>query len=471
MDRKQIRLNAFDMNCVGHIQHGLWSHPRDGSTAYNTIGYWQDLARTAERGLFDGIFLADIVGVYDVYKDSAAPSIIDAVQIPVNDPLLLVPAMAAVTRHVGFGVTCNLTYEQPYLLARRMSTLDHLTNGRIGWNIVTGYLDSAARGMGRAAQPDHDDRYDVADEYLELVYKLWEDSWEDDAVLRDKTNRVFARPEKIHRIRHHGRHYRLDAIHLSEPSPQRTPVLYQAGASTRGRRFAATHAECIFVNAPNKPLVASIVADIRARAAAQGRDPSDILMFAGRTVVVGRTRAEADAKFREYQAHASAEGGLAHFSSSIGVDLSRYELDEPIRHDKNNANNSALEAITSRSKEPWTVRRIIAEMGLGGRQKAFVGSAEEVADDLIGWVEETGIDGFNLSRTVTPECLDDFVDLVVPILQERGVYKRAYAEGTLREKLFGAGRARLCASHPAARQRPRAHGAVSGALAEAEHYV
>ena len=155
---KEIRLNAFDMNCVGHIQHGMWTHPRDRSTAYNTIEYWQDLARLAERGKFDGIFLADIVGVYDVYRGGPAPSIVDAVQIPVNDPMMVVPIMAAVTEHIGFGVTANLTYEPPYLFARRMSTLDHLTRGRVGWNIVTGYLDSAARGMGLAAQPDHDGR-------------------------------------------------------------------------------------------------------------------------------------------------------------------------------------------------------------------------------------------------------------------------------------------------------------------------
>src|SRR5215469_11318667 len=226
---KEIRLNAFDMNCVGHIQHGMWTHPRDRSTEYNTIRYWQDLARLAERGKFDGIFLADIVGVYDVYRGGPAPSIVDAVQIPVNDPMMVVPVMAAVTEHIGFGVTANLTYEPPYLFARRMSTLDHLTGGRVGWNIVTGYLDSAARGMGLAAQPDHDGRYDAADEYMSVVYQLWEASWEDGAVQRDKKNRIFADPAKIHRVRHHGPRYQVDAIHLTEPSLQRTPVLYQAG--------------------------------------------------------------------------------------------------------------------------------------------------------------------------------------------------------------------------------------------------
>jgi FMN-dependent oxidoreductase (nitrilotriacetate monooxygenase family) len=448
---RQIRLNAFDMNCVGHIQHGMWSHPRDRSTEYNTLGYWQDLAQTAERGLFDGIFLADITGVYDVYKDSPAPSIVNSVQLPVNDPMLLVSAMAAVTKHIGFGVTSNLTYEPPYLFARRASTLDHLTGGRFGWNIVTGYLDSAARGMGLAAQAEHDSRYDVADEYMDVVYKLWEASWEDDAVLRDRANRVFADPAKIHRVRHFGRHYQLDAIHLSEPSPQRTPVLYQAGSSTRGREFAARHAECVFVNGPDKTSIRLLVNDIRSRAAAHGRDPGDIAIFLGRTAVVGRWRREAEEKYRDYHRHTSIEGALAHFSSTTGIDLSRYELDEPIRHEKNNAANSAVESITTLSREPWTLRRIIGQMGLGGRTAPIIGSAEEVADELIGWVEDTGIDGFNLSRIVTPETLDDFVNLVVPILQSRGVYKREYATGTLREKLFG--HARLADTHPGAAHR------------------
>jgi FMN-dependent oxidoreductase (nitrilotriacetate monooxygenase family) len=371
------------------------------------------------------------------------------VQIPVKDPMMVVPIMAAVTKHIGFGVTANLTYEPPYLFARRMSTLDHLTCGRIGWNIVTGYLDSAARGMGLAVQPDHDGRYDAADEYMSVVYKLWEASWEDGAVLRDKSNRIFADPTKIHRVRHHGRHYQIDAIHLAEPSPQPTPVLYQAGSSARGREFAVTHAECVFEFGADKRITRDIVADIRARAAAHGRDPRDILIFYNRAAVVGRTRREAEARYREYHEHASIEGALAHLSSSTGIDFSRYEPDEPIRHVKNDAINSAVETLTTRSAEPWTLRRNIGWMGLGSRNPAIVGSAEEVADDLIAWVEETDIDGFNLSRIVTPESLEDFVDLVIPIiLQERGVYKHDYLPGTLREKLF---QSRLLPpSHPAA---------------------
>jgi FMN-dependent oxidoreductase (nitrilotriacetate monooxygenase family) len=452
--RRQMRLNAFDMNCVGHIQHGMWRHPRDQSVRYTDIKYWMELARTLERGLFDGIFLADILGVYDVYRDGPETAIREGAQIPVNDPVLLVPAMAAVTEHLGFGVTCNLTYEPPYTFARRMSTLDHLTKGRIGWNIVTGYLDSAARGMGGERMFAHDDRYDMADEYMEVVYRLWEGSWEDGAVRRDKAGGVYADPAKLHRVSYEGRRYKVDALHLSEPSPQRTPVLYQAGASTRGRQFAAKHAECIFLAELSTGSLAAAIADIRAQAAARGRDPREVLMFQHAAVVVGRTEKEARDKVEDYRRHSSVEGALAHFSASLGIDLGKYGLDEPIRHVKTDANNSFMESITTRSVESvWTRRRIMDQVILGSRWKPIVGSAEQVADALAGLMETTDVDGFNLSRTVMPECVVDFVDLVVPVLQDRGLFKTGYAAGPLREKLYGTGRSRLPPSHPAAAAR------------------
>jgi len=448
-EKREIRLNAFDMNCVGHIQHGLWRHPRDRSAAYTDLDYWMGLARTLERGLFDGIFLADILGVYDVYRGGAEPAIREAAQLPVNDPVMLVPAMAAVTRHLGFGVTCNLTYDPPFTFARRMSTLDHLTKGRIGWNIVTGYLDSAARAMGDARMIGHDDRYDLADEYMEIVYRLWEASWEDGAVLRDKAG-PYADPAKLHRVRYEGKRYKVDALHLSEPSPQRTPVLYQAGTSTRGRQFAARHAECVFLAELSPANLAATVADIRAQTAAVGRDPHDVKMFQIATVVVGRTEQEARDKLEDYRRCASVEGALLHLSASMGVDLSKYEMDEPIRYEKNDANNSFMDALTKRAVDTaWTRRRIIDQVVLGSRWQPIVGSAAQVADAMQALVAQCDIDGFNLSRTVMPECVEDFVDLVVPELQARGVYKTAYAEGTLREKLYGAGRAYLPVAHPA----------------------
>ncbi|MGH7097238.1 MAG: LLM class flavin-dependent oxidoreductase [Stellaceae bacterium] len=452
---KEIRLNAFAMNCVAHQSPGLWTHPRDRALDYNTLGYWIDLAHLLERGKFDALFLADVLGIYDVYRGSPDAAIQEAVQVPVGDPLLLVPAMAAVTRNLGFGVTCAVSYEHPYMLARRFSTLDHLTQGRIGWNIVTGYLNSAARATGMARQPEHDTRYDIAEEYLEIVYKLWEGSWEEGAVLRDRAGRIFARPDKVHRIRHDGAYFQLEAIHLCEPSPQRTPLLYQAGASARGRQFAATHAECVFINGPSKQVVAPIVADLRRRAAAAGRDPAELLIFTMMTVITAATTDAARARIDEYRAYASEGGALVLMSGWTGVDFSACGLDEPIRHGRHDAQTSALDAFTIADPDRvWTVREIARHAAIGGRGPVVAGAPEEVADELIAWVEETDVDGFNLAYAVTPESFANFVDLIVPELQRRGRYKRDYAAGTLREKLYGAGRARLGADHPAARFRP-----------------
>ncbi len=449
MARKQILLNAFNMNCVGHINHGLWTHPRDRSAEYNTLEYWTEQARTLERGLFDGLFIADIVGVYDVYRGNVDVTLQESIQLPVNDPLLLVPAMAAATHHLGFGVTVNLTYEQPYLLARRFSTLDHLTRGRIGWNIVTGYLDSAARAMGLHGQFPHDERYDRADEYLEVLYKLWEGSWHDDSVRRDKVARVFADPTKVRPVVHHGRYYDVEGYHLAEPSPQRTPVLFQAGSSGRGQHFAARHAECVFISPLSKEAARQTVTALREQLVAAGRRPDDIKIFAGAAVVTGRTQAEARDKHAEYRDYASREAGLAHFAASTGVDFARYGLDEPVDYGGGNAIESATRTA---AQHGWTRRKLLDLFELGGRYPAIVGDPSQVADTLASWVDETGIDGFNLSRTVVPESYDDFVDLVVPALQDRGVYKTAYAHGSLRQKLFADGD-RLPARHAGATYR------------------
>ncbi|CAN7309953.1 LLM class flavin-dependent oxidoreductase [Variovorax sp. LjRoot178] len=433
--KKEILLNAFNMNCVGHINHGLWTHPRDRSTEYNTLEHWTGIARTLERGLFDGLFIADIVGVYDVYQRNVDVTLRESIQLPVNDPLLLVSAMAAATQHLGFGVTVNLSYEQPYLLARRFSTLDHLTRGRIGWNIVTGYLDSAARAMGLSQQIAHDERYDRADEYLELLYKLWEGSWEKGAVQRDKAARVYADPAKVHKVHHQGRYYQVDGYHLAEPSPQRTPVLFQAGSSGRGQRFAGRHAECVFISPPNKASARKSVDSLREQLMRSGRRADDVKVFVGTAVVTGRTEKEAREKYEDYKRYASREAGLAHFAASTGVDYARYDLDEPIAYGQTNAIESAARTA---EQHGWTRRQLLELFELGGRYPAIVGDAAQVADELQSWIEETGVDGFNLSRTVVPESYEDFVDLVVPELQQRGVYKTAYAQGSLRRKLFGA---------------------------------
>jgi FMN-dependent oxidoreductase (nitrilotriacetate monooxygenase family) len=443
---RQIRLNAFDMATPGHIQQGLWTHPRDRSADYTKLSHWTDLARLLERGLFDGLFLADVLGVYDVYGGSPDAALRGAVQVPLLDPMLLVPAMAAATRHLGFGITCNTAYEPPYLFARRMSTLDHLTEGRIGWNVVTGYLDSAARAAGYAGQMRHDDRYDFAEDYMSAVYALWEGSWGEGAVLRDTAGRIYTDPGKIRRINHAGKQFAINAIHLCEPSPQRTPVIYQAGASDRGRQFAAHHAECVFVNGSKPSVVAALVADLRARAA-----PRNICVFVGATIVTGRTEKEARDLLADYASHADQEATLAHASASLGIDLSRFGMDEPIGTDASHSQaiRSNIETMAKIAGLAWTKRMLLKQSVLGSRQPPIVGTPDQVADALQAWVSEADIDGFNLSRTVMPECLQDFVDLIVPVLQARGVYKTAYTPGALREKLIGAGRL-LAPPHPAA---------------------
>jgi FMN-dependent oxidoreductase (nitrilotriacetate monooxygenase family) len=444
---KTIHLNAFDMACIGHIQHGMWTHPRDRSTEYTNIAYWMELARTLDEGGFDALFLADVLGVYDVLGASADAAIRNAVQVPLIDPVPLIPAMAAVTQRLGFGVTCNLAYEQPFAFARRMSTLDHLTGGRVGWNIVTGYLDSAARAAGYSMIMAHDDRYDLAEEFMDAAYALWEGSWADDAVIADRAAGIYADPARIRAVHHAGRQYRLDAMHLCAPSPQRTPVLYQAGASERGRAFAAKHAECVFTN-PSTPLnVARIVADLRARAA-----PRSIKVYLGASVIVGRTQAEAEAKFEDYRRHASIRGAMAHAAASLGIDFDRFAPDEPVRAPDNAVGiKSNVDAITKTIGEDWSVRDLERHMILGARQKPIVGDPQQVVDALMVWVEQADVDGFNLARTVVPDCLTDFAELVVPVLRERGLLPDA-GGGTYRNRLFGAGDL-LSAPHPAAAHR------------------
>jgi alkanesulfonate monooxygenase len=452
---KQIRFNAFAMNCIVHQSPGLWRHPRDQSLNYKRLSYWIELAKILERGKFDGLFIADVLGLYDVYGDSPKAALRGAIQVPVNDPLALVPAMAAVTQDLGFGVTCNLSYEPPYSFARRMTTLDHLTEGRIGWNIVTGYLDSAARGSGRANQTPHDARYDMADEYMDVVYKLWETSWDDDAVAADRATGLYADPAKVHEINHEGEHFQLQALHLCEPSPQRTPVLYQAGTSPRGRQFAARHAECVFLSGPSEKIIAPRVADIRRLAKNYGRDPHSIKMFSLMTVILAETDDEAKAKYEDYKRFASHEGALTLISGWTGVDFSKLDLDEEVRHVTNEAGRTAMDNITRADpSRAWTVRQVAEHVAIGGIGPVMTGSPQTVADRLQAWVEATDVDGFNLAYVVAHETFRDIVDLLVPELQRRGLYKLDYATGTLREKLFGAGNARLTDPHPAAALRP-----------------
>ena len=449
---KRMLMNAFSMNCVSHIQQGLWVRKDTRQLEYNQLDPWVELAQILEKGCFDALFLADVIGVYDSYRGGPETSIIEGMQTPVNDPAMLVPAMAYATENLGFAFTSSVLQSHPFAFARQMSTLDHLTRGRVAWNIVTSYLPNAGLNFGLDGLPSHDERYDLADEYLDVVYKLWEGSWEDDAVLRDTELGIYADPAKVHPINHVGKHFNVAGPHLSEPSPQRTPLLFQAGSSTRGRRFAAKHAECMFIVDSRRSLTgaASVISDVRSQAVRNGRRPEDIQFFQGLSPVVGGTEAEAKVKEAEYLEQFSTEGALAHLSGSIGIDLSDIDLDQPLKSiDTRSMRGMVKGLIESTPDQTQTFRDLIRTRNAG---QFLTGSPEQIADALQDW-QKAGVDGFNLIYSVTPGTFVDFIEAVVPILQTRGLMQKEYAPGPLREKMFGYGR--LPARHLAAGFRRR----------------
>lgn len=452
--KKRIILNCFDMTCVSHQAAGTWRHPSSQAWNYNSIDYWTNLAKELERGCFDTLFIADVVGVYDVYRGSAEAALKDAAQVPVNDPFGAISAMAAVTEHVGFGVTAAVTFEHPYLLARRLSTLDHLTKGRVAWNVVSSYLNSAALNIGMDKQIAHDERYDMAEEYMEVIYKLWEGSWETGAVHRNKETGIFTDGAKVHPIRHEGKYYKVPGFHLCEPSPQRTPVIFQAGASGRGRRFAARHAEGMFVLATSVEQARAMTKDIRDLAEKEGRSRDSVKIFMLYTVITGATDEAAQRKYEEYLSYASPEGMLALYGGWTGLDFSQLDLDEPLKAIENDSLRTTLESLTGGDGgKPWTVREVIRNRCIGGLGPVLVGGPKKVADELERWVDEGGIDGFNLAYAVTPGTTTDFIDYVVPELRKRGRVQTSYKNGTFRDKLVGTNDGMVEQSHPAAKYR------------------
>ncbi len=446
---KKILLNAFCMNSVAHVHQGLWRHPRDRSLDYADLNYWIEFAKLLEGGLFDGVFMADGLGVYDVFEGNADAALESAVMIPKNDPSLLVSAMAAVTRHLGFGITFNVFDEMPYAFARKMATLDHLTRGRMGWNVVTGFLDSSAKARGDGELLRHDERYAFADEFMDVMYQLWERSWEEGAVKRDVGRGVYADPAKIHRIRHEGKHLKLDAIQMTEPTPQRTPVLFQAGTSPRGIEFAAKHAECVYLSGATPARVGAKVKKLREACVANGRPADALRIFASMDVIAAATDAEARDKHAEYRRYIDRRGSLVRFAGFTGIDFSQVDLNEPIRQISSNGIQSFLDNLVAGNAEGVAVADAADTLRMNGGNPVLVGSGSSVADQLQQWVEESDVDGFNLGCPIKMESIADFIAHAVPALQDRGIYKTAYAEGTLREKLFSKG-ARLSGGHPAA---------------------
>jgi FMN-dependent oxidoreductase (nitrilotriacetate monooxygenase family) len=460
-----MHLNVLTQCIPSPIFEGMWRHEADRSaTGYRTLDYWIDVARRLEDACIDALFFADFQGVYDASDGSTAPALRHGLHVPSIDPLLVISALAAATRTLGFTVTYCVSYAPPFQCARVFSTLDHLTGGRIGWNIVTSDLRLAEKtGLGRYQQ--HDERYDRADEYMEVVLRLWEESWSDDAVVRDAENDAFTDPGRVRTIEHASRWFRLSTPHQCEPSPQRTPVLHQAGSSPRGMEFAARHAEVVFVTLPGARKGAGHVARLRELAAEHGRDPRSLKILQGMPVLVAATEEEAERKADAFVSLLSRGGLLAKWCGWTGVDLAGHADDTPVAEILTQDGRSVLgflgEAAPARN---WTLADLRDYVATPHRPHRFdrlmlFGTPAQVADRMEEWLERADIDGFNLFPCPPSAGFDDICDLLVPELQRRGLHRTRYddAERTLRERYLGAGNAR----YSVPRRADRASDAVS----------
>ena len=446
-----MHFNAFDMLVPVHQSPGLWRHPESRIDEFDQLDYWTSLAQTLERAGFSSLFLADVPGVYDVYGSSHHAAARGGVQYPLLDPQVIIPALAAATTHLGFGLTASVTYEQPYLLARRFATLDHLTRGRIAWNIVTSYQDSAARNLGMEGQIPHDERYDRADEFLEVMYKLFEHSVEDGAVVADRETGVFTDPEKVHGIEHSSPWFSVPGQMLTHPGPQRTPLLFQAGSSARGQKFAVDHGEAIFVINAKPEKLAKQVQDTRDSLEEAGRDPQSVKFSAMVTVVVAETEEDAQARLAEYKKYVDTEAALTLFGGWTGVDLSDLKDEDYVADVQTEANQSALAMFTKDPSQRWTVRDVAEFISIGGRGPLIVGSPSQVVDQLEHYQQVSGVDGFNISAAVRPADFERFEHFVTPELKRRGLLaERPETPVTLREQLLGSG-PHLAEDHPARR--------------------
>jgi FMN-dependent oxidoreductase (nitrilotriacetate monooxygenase family) len=452
---KKLILNAFVMQTPGHLNPGIFRYPGDQGSKYKDINHWIALAQKLEKAKFHAIFFADVLGGYDVYKGPAnlEPALPGSSQIPLIDPLYTVPALAAATKSIGFGVTVSTTYEPPYPLARRFSTVDHLTNGRIAWNIVTSYLDSAARNFGLDTQIEHDERYRIADEFLHVTYKLWEGSWREDAVSADATG--YTKADAVRQIHHKGKYFQVPGPHLCEPSPQWTPYLFQAGTSTAGKKFAAQHAEAVFVSGQTIDLIEISVKSLREEALSAGRDPNEFKIIMGILVIVAETDEAAYAKFEELKSYGDREGALALFGGWTGYDLSTYSDDEDFRFTKTPTVQSIVSrwasTVPGKKDLKWNKDTIADYLAVGGAGAKIIGSTKTVVDELEHWVVEGGVDGFNFANVTIPGTFDDIIEFVLPELTKRGLFHEDYEVpgGTVREAYTAtAGRKTLSESHP-----------------------
>jgi FMN-dependent oxidoreductase (nitrilotriacetate monooxygenase family) len=442
---------------IGFFEHmnpngmtgATWRHPHNRASDYLDLDYWMSLAKRLEAAHADFLFFADSYGspaVDGVIPDRALRM---ADHIPAADPFAVVPAIFAVTEHLPVVVTASTIFEEPYANARRFATLDHVSKGRIGWNVVTSAGAKAAADLFGRDLIAHDDRYDRADDYLALSYRLFEGSWEPDAVPKDRVSGTYADPAKVHPVDYAGPYFRSKGVFSVEPSPQRVPFVFQAGSSGRGREFAATHAECVFLQGTTVEKDGLAVADIRERATAAGRDGDAIRILVGLTVIIGETPAEAQAKYEEFCSFHSEEIAASQFSHYSGVNLLELDPDQPIPQGNDELSRSNVQRF-----DGWTVREILNELKTRGvRGMILVGTAGEVADRMEEYARTTGVDGFLMETYTNPGTYDEILDLLLPELRLRGRAPLPYTTRTLRERFQGAGNPYLAPSHPGARFR------------------
>lgn len=444
---KRIALGVFEMM---NPSNGMptWTDPRGRGDDWDRLDYWVDLARMLDSAGFDFLFFADTYGYATL--DGAMPEEVAAhgIQFPALDPMLAIAALARETERLGFVVTSPTTVEKPYGTARRFATLDRLTGGRIGWNVVTGSSQATTDELfGVTAQLTHDQRYDAADDFLDTCLRHWEHSWEDDAEVRDRGRGVYADPGKLHRVEVEGAYQRSRGIFAVPPTPQRTPMLFQAGTSDRGRAYAARNAEAVFIQGQSIASAAAHVADIREQAVRHGRRPEDVKVITGMTVTVASTRAEALALRAEYEALLTRADAAVMFAGITGLDLTGLDPDTRVVDLHTDLGQTLVQRYAGQNPD-MKVGEILDQF----RTKAIrgfqiTGAPEEVADEIEAIVDGSGIDGIMLEPTFGgPDAYRAFVELVLPILVARG---RAAAPGgtTLREHLTGA--PRLAPTHRA----------------------
>lgn len=446
---KQLRFGLFENPQTNDSGTATWRHAGNKRHHFDRLDYWRELATICEEGGLDFLFLADAWGWSEVNGERPEICSIEALDLPRLDPATVAAALVERTTNLGIVFTSSTLVEPPYSFARRAATLDHLSEGRIGWNVVTtGTAETATAAFGME-MVDHNKRYDMADDFMALVYKLWEGAWEPDALERDKDGR-FSDPAKIHRIEHEGPFFRSRGYGNTSYSPQGTPVLFQAGLSPKGQEFGGKHGECIFLGGGATAKLAAEVRSIREQAVKSGRAAQAIKLMSAFSCVVGATQDEADSKYREVLDSQNPAVTVASYAMYTGLDLSAYDPATPMVDLKTELSKTQIARFAG-----LTVGDVLKDWHAHGvRPAPVVGTAETIADTICELAEATDLDGFLLTPVTQPGTTIDFVEQVMPILRERGAAAPAGRTGTLRERLLGTPSPYLPSDHPGASYRP-----------------